>query len=120
MDPSLCQITLHSFQRAFLITKQEEEPVLFFKKNLMQHDWHGLRKAPEQGLKILKEPITSAPDLIPPTPLEPETYEDISSLSGALRKPRQSCRIKFFLKKRTGSSSCFVIRKALWKECKVI
>ena len=59
MDPSLRQITLHSFQRAFLITKQEDEPVLFFKKNLMQHDWCGLRKAPEQGLKILKDPSTS-------------------------------------------------------------
>ena len=38
MLPSLCQITLHTFQRAFLITKQEDETVLFFKKILMQKD----------------------------------------------------------------------------------
>ena len=81
MQPSLRTITMHSFQRAFLITKQESDTVLFFKKNLKRFDWRGLRRAPDQGLRILSEPLRGTPDVIPPTLLEPETYEDISSLS---------------------------------------
>ena len=47
----------------------------------MQKDWRGLQRAPDQGLKILSAPLISAPDVILPTPLEPEIYKDIPSLS---------------------------------------
>jgi hypothetical protein len=81
LDPSLRQVTMHSFQRAFLIELQDDQPVLFFKKNLMRNLWRGLRRAPDQGLRILSAPLLSVPDVIPPTPLQAESYEDISTLS---------------------------------------
>lgn len=81
LDPVLRQPLRHSFQRAFLITMQDDMPVLFFKKNLTRTLWRGLKSAPDHGLQIVSSIPESVPDVIPPTLLEPETYEDISTLS---------------------------------------
>jgi len=84
LEPNLRDIQFHSFQRSFLIQKEDGKPVLRFKANCLKHNWRGLKRAPENGLQLLRRHIDtdSYPDVIPPTPLPDENFVDMQNLSG--------------------------------------
>jgi hypothetical protein len=82
MEPYLRKMKFHSFQRAFLLTKEDGKPVLRFKTHILKTNWRGLKNAPENGLEIVRPfPAHTHPDVIPPTPLPNEDFEDLLTLS---------------------------------------
>jgi hypothetical protein len=82
LEPNLRHMKFHSFQRAFLLQKEDGLPVLRFKANSLKNNWRGLKSAPENGLRILRLPENSEPEVILPTPLPDEEFVDIQNLSG--------------------------------------
>jgi hypothetical protein len=81
IEPYLRKIKFHSFQKAFLLTK-DGKPVLRFKTHILKTNWYGLKNAPENGLEIFRPfPAYTHPDIIPPTPLPNEDFADLLTLS---------------------------------------
>lgn len=82
MEPYLRNMRWHSFQRAFLIHKEDNKVQLRFKASILRADWRGLKNAPENGLEILRDiPENEIPTVIAPTPLLDEEFDDLFTLS---------------------------------------
>ena len=73
-------IDFHTFQRSFLFIRQNDNPVLFFKKHLLKHVWKGNLVSPETGLLVLFESVDSQPDVLAPSPLPEEDLVDMPHL----------------------------------------
>jgi hypothetical protein len=54
LEEHLRSIKFHSFQKAFIVEFENNEPTLYFKKNLMCQEWRELKSVPENSLKLLE------------------------------------------------------------------
>lgn len=81
LRPHLRKIQFHSFQRAFMLQKEDGAAILRFKADILKQNWKGLKNSPENGLQILRSiPAEELPSVILPTPLPEEAFEDVMSL----------------------------------------
>jgi hypothetical protein len=65
MERYLRKMKFHSFQRAFLLTKEYGKPVLRIKTHILKTNWRSLKNAPKNGLEIVRPfPAYTHPDVL--------------------------------------------------------